>query len=85
MASETSLQMLDRLDDDVADDDPAADHDEQGGAEGGGHEQGAVPVDAFLDGLGRHADADHGDEIVFVQACCGSVTFRHDLAARIGA
>ena len=27
------LQMLDRLDDDVADDDPAADHDEHGGAE----------------------------------------------------
>ncbi len=43
------LEVLDRLDDDVAHDDPAADHDEDGRGEGGGHEHGAVPVDAFLD------------------------------------
>ena len=36
------LEVLDRLDDDVADDEVAAGHDEQRGDEGGGDEQGAV-------------------------------------------
>src|SRR5262249_24038929 len=58
------LEVLDRLDDDVADDDPAAGHGEQGGDQGGGQQPGAVDVDGVGDGVGAHADADDGQQVV---------------------
>ena len=59
------LEVLDRLDDHVADDEIAAAHDQQGGDQGRGDEHRPVPVDAVLDGVGGHADLDDGHEVVF--------------------
>ena len=61
------LQMLDRLDDDVADDEVAAGHDEEGRAEGGGDEDGAIGVEAGLDGLRVHVDLDDGEQIACLE------------------
>src|SRR5262249_39039948 len=56
------LEVLDRLDDDVADDEVAAAHDQQSGDQGCAEQDGAIEVDAILNELGRHADADGGDQ-----------------------
>ena len=75
------LQVLDRLDDDVADDEVAAGHDEQGRHQGGGDEDGPVDVDLIVDRLDGHGDLDDGDQIVFLQvgvglAMAGKTTLR---------
>ena len=61
------LEMLDRLDDDVADDDLAAGHDEQGGHQGRRDEQGPVVINAAFDRFCRELDHHDAHQIVFIE------------------
>ena len=61
------LQMLDRLDDDIADNQVAAGHEEDRGNEGGGDQQRPVFVNTAFDLVSRDLDLDQGHQVAGLQ------------------